>query len=351
MLRRTKRLAGILAGAALLFGAGLAPAAVADVEPNGAVFMPEGPIAGGQQYEGTVDPGDRDDWYVLHVEGVHQLHLTWTQLSPPDTVQGAVFPACVSVELTNANGSPIAADVTSGDGTSTFHVHVDYHHFCSTTARYRFRVDPADAVTSGPAKLPIKGSAEPNESRASAGGPLAPGAWYHSALETVNDEDWLRFYVRPGAGRVDVQAVVYGPWCDNHEVTLRSARGRALSSYTGTPEIVGHLTHRPRGAARLYVQVANGAASSLSASGCVNSATVVQVTPADAIMSAAEVREGCRDGRAAKRRSVRRAALRKGAIARAKARGAATGKLRRKLKQDRRAAKRARGEIAAYCSR
>ncbi|MDP9133444.1 MAG: hypothetical protein M3N56_01295 [Actinomycetota bacterium] len=62
---------------------------------------------------------------------------------------------------------------------------------------YSFRIDPAAALTSRPG-APIKGTAEPNDTRSTAGGPLVPGAWYYSTLETVNDEDWLRFYVRPG---------------------------------------------------------------------------------------------------------------------------------------------------------
>jgi hypothetical protein len=337
----------------LLLGA--APAALADTEPNGAVFMPEGPIAGGQDVEGTVDPGDRDDWYALHVDGVHQLHLTWTQLPPEGSsdVQGPVFPACVSVELTNANGSPIPPDFTSGRGASTFHVHVfqSGSQFCPSPTRYRFRVDPAEALVSGPGALPIKGTAEPNDSRSSAGGPLAPGAWYHSELETVNDQDWLRLYVRPGTRRVDVQAVVYGPQCWSHEVKLRGARGAELSSSIGSREVVSHLTRRTRGGARLYVQIANGASTSPSSSGCVHAATVIQVAPEKAIMSAAEVREGCRDARTAARRSARRVAVRKRAIAAGKARGAATGKLRRKLKLDRRALKRSRRLVSAYCSR
>jgi hypothetical protein len=336
---------------ALLLGAALTPAAIADTEPNGAVFMPEGPIAGGQDVEGTVDGGDTDDWYVFHVEGVHQLHLTWSQVPPRDV--SASYPACLEVELTNANGSPIPPDFTSRPGTSTFHVHVSQrdYQFCPSPTRYRFRVDPAEAVVSGPGRLPVKGTAEPNDSRGSAGGPLAPGAWYHSELETVNDEDWLRLYVRPGTRRVDVQTVVYGPWCASHEVTLRSARGAELASYTGMSETVIHLTHRTRGGARLYVQIANGASSSLSSSGCVHSATVLQVAPEEAIMSAAEVRKGCRDGRAARRRSARRVAVRRRAVVRAKARGLETAKLRRQLKRDRRALKRSRGLVSAYCSR
>jgi hypothetical protein len=350
MKRRAKVAAGV--ATTLLLGAALAPAASADTEPNGPIFMPEGPIVGGQDVAGTVGPGDGDDWYVLHVEGVYQLHLTSPQL-PPAPGQSGPFPApCVTVELTNANGSPIPADFTTRPGMSTFHVHASYEEspFCQSAAPYSFRVDPAVALVSGPGKPTVKGTAEPNDSRSTAGGPLAPGAWYYSTLETVNDEDWLRFYVRPGVHRVDVQAVVYGPPCGFHEIALRSARGRELASSTSTYETVAHLRHRQRGPARLYIEIANGLLPSLQ-SACVRAATVVRVTPDDAIMSAAQVKRGCREGRSATRRNARRVAADKRAIARAEARGTASGGLRAKLKRDRRALRRSSAAIVAYCSR
>ena len=339
--------------AAVLLGLALAPAAVADSEPNGAVFMPEGPIVGGQDVTGTLGPGDEDDWYVFHVEGVQQLHLTSPQLPrTPGSGQTMTLQSCASVELTDADGSPIPADFTSEPGESTFHVHVFEPELtsCSYPTPYSFRVDPAAALVPGPGKLPVKGTAEPNDTRSTAGGPLVPGAWYYSALETVNDEDWLRLYVRPGAGRVDVQTVIYGPRCDNHQVTLTSSRGRYLASVTDTRETVVHLTHRPRGPARLYVRIANGPIPSLQFA-CVGSATVVRVTPDDAIMSAAEVKRACTAGRSATRRGKRRVAAGLRAIVRAESRGAATGGLRAKLKRDRRALRRSSAAVSAYCSR
>ncbi|HEX2071742.1 MAG TPA: hypothetical protein VHF90_08875 [Thermoleophilaceae bacterium] len=342
-----------IVGALLLGTAAAAPAALADVEPNGAVFMAEGPIFGGQDIQGTVGPADTDDWYVFHVDGAHQLHLTSAQLTGPGSTQGGTFGSCASAELTNANGSRIPSDFTSDSGESTFYVHVWQANFigCQADAGYRFRVDPAAAVVTGPGKLPIKGTAEPNDSRATAGGPLVAGAWYHSELETANDSDWLRFYVRPGTRRVDVQTVVYGAFCATHEVTLRSARGRELTSYIGTRGTIAHLLHRPRGGARLYVEIVNGALSLTGADSCIRSATVVQVGPEEAIMSAAEVKQGCADARRATRRNARRVVADERALARAAARGAATGQLRRKLRRDLRGLRRSRGLVAAYCSR
>ncbi|HEX2161512.1 MAG TPA: hypothetical protein VHF88_06800 [Thermoleophilaceae bacterium] len=341
-------------GTALTMVALAAPAAVADVEPNGAVFTPEGPIFGGQDIQGAVGPGDTDDWYVFHVEGAHQLHLRSPHIAlSPGGGQGPTSTACVSVQLTNANGMAIPSDFTSGPGESTFYVHAFQSGFkgCSIHAEYSFRVDPAGALVPGPGKLPIKGTAEANDSRSTAGGPLIAGAWYHSELETANDRDWLRFYVRPGTRRIDVRSVAYGSPCDTHEVTLRSARGSELASYTGTSGTIAHFVHRPRGGARLYVEIVNGAPSLAAAEACVRSATVVQVGPEEAIMSAAEVKRGCVDGRKAARRGARRVAIVKRAIVRAQARGAATGQLRRALRREQRKLRRSRGLVGAYCSR
>jgi len=339
---------GAAVALAIAAAAVAAPAASADVEPNGAVFTAEGPISGGQDIQGAVGAGDTDDWYVVQVEGVHQLHL---ETNPPQTV-GALLPTCNAlVQLTDGNGSAIPPDFTSRPGTSTFYVHVSLpkDRSCQPEVAYSFRLDPVEAFVTGPGKLPIKGTAEPNNTRSTAGGPLVSGAWYHSELETVNDEDWLRLYVRPGK-RVDVQVVVYGPECATHEVALRDRRGVEVASYRDR-ETLGHLTDRSRNGARYYLEIANGATSAFEAERCVHSATVVQVTPEDAVMTAAQVRTACSSARAAARRDARRVASRERAVAGAKARGQATGALRRKLKRDRAALKRSNAQVAAYCSK
>jgi hypothetical protein len=339
-----------------------ASSATADSEPNGAVFMAEGPIAGGQEIRGTLDGGDRDDWYVFHVEGVHQLHLTGGQTLPGETPvnptgsdpfsQPLTVAACANVELTDARGKPIPRDFTSGEGTSTFYVHASLPAFggCSHTTAYEFRVEPAAAVVTGPGKLAIKGTGEPNDSRATAGGPLAAGAWYHSELETANDRDWLRFYVRPGRHDVDVQAVVYGTDCPSHRVELQSSRGADLGGYVGSGATISSFGHRFRGAgARLYVAIRSGQDG--TSPDCVRSATVVQVGPEDAIMPGADVREACADGRAAERRAGRAAKAARRALTRAKADGRATKTPRRKLERNRAALRKAGARMAAYCSR
>jgi len=338
MKRRTVRIL-IQAICGLLAVAACVPAAaLADIEPNNSVFAPEGPIAGGQDIAGTLSPGDDDDWYMLYVEGVHQLHLSSTQDAPEN---------CISIRLTDANGRPIASDYTSPPGNTQFFVHAERTAFtfgCAPNASYSFRIDPATAVFPGPERLPIRGTAEPNDTRADASGPLLPGAWYFTELETVNDQDWLRFYVRPGTWDIDVQTVTYrGEGCAL-ALELTNAHGDTQATAGNTRELIAHMTHETRRGAKLFVHSAG-----IGGEGCVRTATVVQVGPAEAIMSKAEVKAACAKGRKASRRWSKRVAADKRAIRRAG--DDASRRLKRKLARDRRKLKAAKRSVGIYCER
>lgn len=332
---RAIRAATRMTCAVLAVGA-LAPAvAGADVEPNNSVFAPEGPIVGGQDFTGTVSQSDPDDWYLLNVEGVHQLHLT----SPRTTTA-----LCPSVTLTNADGKPLPADYTSPAGTTAFFVRVSRQPFggCPSDISYSFRLEPAVAVVPGPGKLPIRGTREPNETLAEAGGPLLSGAWYFSRLDTANDQDWLRFYVRPGAGEVDVRVVSFGPpACSGPFLVLTNARGDEVASGTQARGVIEHLTHNAGRGAQLFLHSMGTRAD------CVGASVVWQVGPKEAVMTAAEVRSTCSKGRSGVRRWARRVAADKRAIARTG--GSASRGQKRKLASDRRKLKSARRLVAVYC--
>lgn len=335
---------------ALLWTVGAAPVASADVEPNGTIFEAEGPIVGGQDIQGALGPRDRHDWYVLHVEGSHQLHLTSPQTESP-------FGGCIAVALTDEDGVPVGNDYTSPAGKSTFYVYVGPVErpieTCWADQSYSFRIDPAHALVDGPGRRPFSRTAEPNDVRSQAGGPLVGGIWYQSVLETANDVDWLRFYTHPKAREIDVQTVVHGPDCLRplrHRTLLRSASGRVLASSVGSHDTIRHFVRERAGGQRFYISSDSNGVSPYAVP-CIGSATTVRVMPADAVMTATEVREGCADGRRSARRAKRKAARDKRALARARARGTATRALRRKLKRDRRALKAGRKLVSAYCAR
>lgn len=333
--------AGIGTACAVLAAAAFVPAlAVADVEPNNSVFDPEGPLVGGQDYSGTLSSGNRDDWYVFYTDGVQQLHLASPQ---------AGGQACINVRLTDANGRPIAPDYTSGAGTSRFFVHASsspppFGPACPAEMSYSFRVDSTGTLGPGPGKLPVKGTREPNETLADAGGPLVAGTWYFSRLETVNDHDWLHFYVRPGAGPVDVETVTFGgEACAGHHLFLTNARGDELNTSVRQRGVIEHLTTTVgRSGAKLFVH-----SFGPTLSNCVGASAVVKVGPDDAIMTKAQVRATCAKARRDVRRHVRRVAADKRAIARAD--GAPSRGQKRRLASDRRKLKSARRLVGGYC--
>jgi hypothetical protein len=333
--------AGIGTACAVLAAAALAPAlAAADVEPNNSVFDPEGPIVGGQDYSGTLSSGNRDDWYVLYTDGVQQLHLT----SPQAGAQ-----ACLNVRLTDANGRPIAPDYTSGAGTTRFFVHANsspppFGPSCPAEMSYSFRVDSTGTLGPGPGKLPVKGTREPNETLADAGGPLVAGTWYFSKLETVNDHDWLHFYVRPGAGPVDVETVTFGgEACAGHHLFLTNARGDELNTSVRQRGVIEHLTTTVgRSGAKLFVH-----SFGPTLSNCVGASAVVKVGPDAAIMTKAQVRATCGKGRRVVRRSRQDVAAVKRAVARAG--GSPSRAQRRKLAQERRQLRGGRRLVTVYC--
>jgi hypothetical protein len=320
--------------------AALAPAmAAADVEPNNSVFDPEGPILGGQDYSGTLGSGNQDDWYVLYTDAVQQLHVTAPQ---------AVGNPCLTVALTDANGRPIAPDYTSRAGTTRFFVHVSYtppfNPSCPSGMSYGFRVDSTGMLVPGPGKLPVKGTREPNETLEEAGGPLVAGTWYFSKLETVNDQDWLHFYVRPGAGLVDVETVTFGgESCAAHQLLLTDARGDELSTRARQAGVIEHLTVSVgRSGAKLFVHSFGPTLAK-----CVGASAVVKVGPDDAIMTKAQVKATCVEARGDVRRRARRVAVDRRAIARAD--GPPSRAQKRRLAGDRRKLKRARRLVATYC--
>ncbi len=320
--------------------AALAPAvAAADVEPNNSVIDPEGPLlAGTQGQSGTLNSSDRDDWYVFYVDGVHQLRLSHPV---------SVLPTCWSVTLTDADGQQIASNYTSPAGTTRFFVHVSFEPIfdrCASGVGYSFNVEPGAALVPGPGKLPTKGTREPNETLAEAGGPLVPGIWYFSRLETGNDHDWLHFYVRPGARQVDVETVTYGgdDSCDGQALSLANSRGIARRTSFQTRGAIEHLTVSTRRGAHLFLH-----SFGFKDDGCAGASAVVQVGPQDAIMSRAEARASCSKGRRAARSALRRVAADKRAIARAD--GSPSRAQRRKLAGDRRKLESARRLVSVYC--
>jgi hypothetical protein len=314
------------------------PIAGADVEPNSSIFEPEGPALQAGPFDGTLSAADdRDDWYVVYVDGVHQLHLNG----------GLDDPGCGTLRLTDRDGTPIASDFTSSPGLHRYFVRASLSPFgpCADTG-YSFTIDPAGAFVEGPGKLPFLGTQEPNDTRADAGGPLGPNAWYFSGLETINDQDWMRLYTRGGRHRIELEIATYGSTCFGQRVSIVSHRGRALANVFpaahGTDTIT-RLSYRSRRAQRLYVHVVGSGAQE-----CVGAKTVLQVGPADSVASASEVRSACRAARRSERRLSRRVAAMRRTLVRAGK--PAPRALTRRLAHGKRKLREVRRLVGVYCA-
>jgi hypothetical protein len=268
----TKRSSTCTLIAVLALFLALAATAQADVEPNDYIYNAEGPISGGTKISGTIAAGDLGDDYVFYVNGVQQIHLT----GPADN-------GCTYAELRDTDGHDLPSDFTTPTGVNRYLVAVYYYDndwSCSSSNgyAYSFQVDPAGAVVTGPGRLGITETAEPNEDIAHAWGALAAGTWYSQRLETCNDSDWFVVYTAPGVHQLDIQAteVTRSSGC-YADVQLRDANGESLDYTSPEVEHIGHISYTSSDAQVLYV------VRSTTDSDCVGDSSLIQVGPADAI--------------------------------------------------------------------
>lgn len=141
-LTRFRKLAtlGLLAGGLLV--ASPVASQAAPYEPNDTVAQASGPLNGGQDYTAGIETGNDNDYYFFNVAGQRQLDIAVTELAG----------SCSRLYLQNPDGGQIdRVDVYTttehlrytASGSSQFVLQVTGSEGC----QYRFRIDPADAVT------------------------------------------------------------------------------------------------------------------------------------------------------------------------------------------------------------
>lgn len=265
----------LLAAVAILAACFVALPAVAaaDAEPgNGFLLSAEGPIGAGP-VSGTA-PGNDEDWYVVYVNGPSQLSVKVTATT------------CPGVSVLDTDGSRVSLPYTTPPGVHRFFVLAFGDSCTPANDKYTFTVEPAAAVVGGPALEGLTPTAEPNETAATAIGPLGSGTWYTGALETTNDQDWLTFFTAPGTFQVDVSATAppAPPYCDTVDVELYEGPVRANGTPTrrigSTSNVeVDEIKHIPRtlgGPQQYFIQVET------DSSGQVGCGWAVKVDPAGA---------------------------------------------------------------------
>ncbi|MGK2936288.1 MAG: hypothetical protein ACSLFR_00555 [Solirubrobacteraceae bacterium] len=189
---------GALLGAVLIL---LFPGvALADVEPaNDYLASAEGPITTPTVTASGNSDGDQD-WYLIYVNGPTQLTATVDDPSSDD--------GCARVELYDTVGDRLGGlPYSTPAGVQRYFVLVTTRFLCQTPMPYTLTLGPASALVAGPAMPTSAGIVEPNETPQSASGPLAGAAWYSGVLETVNDQDWMTFYLAPGTHQLSLWTI------------------------------------------------------------------------------------------------------------------------------------------------
>lgn len=259
--------------------------ALADVEPNNYPIQAEGPIPGGTTVKGTVtEDSDNHDLFVFYAAGGQQLHIVQQSPGIPDT-------DCIpKLKLLDADGHELTVDYTTPTTAPVARYFVDVvagQWFCGAKA-YAFRIDPAPAVTTGPAIGALTGTAEPNEGHGQATGPLAGNSWFWGTKQTENDEDWLFFYTAPGTRQIDISVtgVPTGPCPGGAKVDAGvtvnpNADPENNSNWISTTQVdygpseIGHMRITSKAAALVFLRVATD----------LNCGWAIRIDPADALAS------------------------------------------------------------------
>jgi len=276
-----------LAGATLAVLVFATPARAAAVpEANDNIAQAFGPLASGVNYDGQFEAVNDPDWLFFYVAGAKQVEVRVTKVG---TGCSASLAASVRDALGEIVGSEydnaIESNTTTPFDFTTTAPGRYYVRLGSTCIGdpYRVTVGPPEAITTVapagderplPAVQPI---AEPNDTIATAGGPLAPGTAYGGDFSAVNDRDWLVFYTT-GAVQTRVAVTKVGPGCSGEiGASVLDANG-ATVGYSYDRNIESDTTSRfdfTTGAAgRFYVVLSDD---------CVGDPYQVRVGPPEAI--------------------------------------------------------------------
>jgi hypothetical protein len=99
-------------------------------------------------------------------------------------------------------------------------------------------------------------SYEPNDTIATATGPLAGGSTYSEAIQTQNDEDWYFFYTN-GTQQLDISFTNLTNGCTNLILSLLNGNGEGVGSSYARPDpnTTSHILYTASTAARYYLHV------------------------------------------------------------------------------------------------
>ncbi|HST39572.1 MAG TPA: hypothetical protein VLK58_08685, partial [Conexibacter sp.] len=230
-------------------------------------------------YNGTIPTANDRDWYVFYALPQTQLDISLT--TPGDSPCDSYVDTYLY--LRTSDGHTVSSTSAEKNQTS----HIRYTTPATTTrflidvdagcigGRYRFRLDPATAIVSGPGLVAPLATPEPNESAAQAFGPLSGGTPYAGSLDTENDVDWFWFYTSgPYAFDLSLTNVAScSSYDDVYARLLPDGSSSSVGSLSAETNMVSHFVHTAPGAARYLVEV----------TGCEGSRYRLQLDPGTAI--------------------------------------------------------------------
>ncbi len=169
----------------------------------------EGPIPGGQTLTGTLTDTSDIDYYVFYVNGPQTVTVqAFDTTNDPGVI-------CAAGGVFDGDGNPINATTFSTPaGVNRYFVQIAGRSqaSCKLPTNYTLRVDPGNAVTTGPAlDRATTQTDEPNDSAALSSGPLAAGVAYVGAHDRSDDQDWLTFTTPVGQQQLALTVTAPGP--------------------------------------------------------------------------------------------------------------------------------------------
>jgi hypothetical protein len=258
--------------AALLAASPAQATTISETPPNDNIAQAFGPLASGVTYDGQFETTNDRDWLTFFVGGAQQVTVRVTKVGTgcSSSIGAALrdrFGQIVNYEYDNS----IESNTTTQFDMTTTTAGRFYVNLASDCVGDPYQVDvgPPEAITtvapagdepSVPSPQPI---AEPNDTIASAFGPLAPSTSYGGDFATVNDHDWLVFYTT-GAVQTRVYVTKVGAGCsESIGASVRNADG-AIVNYEYDNSIESNTTaafdFATSAAGRFYVSLGDDCA-------------------------------------------------------------------------------------------
>jgi hypothetical protein len=246
--------------------------AAGEFEPNDHMWTATGPLAP-MPYKGTLETQQDDDWYWLQLAGQQQITFSGKFLN--DQCSGSSTEATLrnqhGVELADFSdilretGEVQEFHYTTPPSSEAFYVEVEAFSESEDNAgcEYEFSITPSTAYApAGPAP-PILSTAEPDNFKNSAHGPISGDLVYGGTIDDDNDVDQLYMKLKSNQ-RVTLELEPYrctGAGGGGIEARLTPTGAELLENELSSNSVDyrDHMSFQSYGGNRIYVAIKGGA--------------------------------------------------------------------------------------------